>query len=883
MGEGEPVDPFINRTLPGGYTVLELVGIGGMGRVYRAEQTALRRTVAVKVIHPHLLSDESTSARFITEARAASQLNHPNSVGVIDFGKTNDGQLYLVMEYLRGKDLARVAYDEGPLPFDRIIDVLRQACAALAEAHHLGIIHRDLKPENIVLEPMRSGGDFVKVVDFGLAKMREGPKQSAITAAGIICGTPDYMAPEQGRAGAVDARTDIYAMGVILFQLLTGRLPFVADSPTQVVLMHISFAPPDPRQIAPGRNIPDALVDAVNRAMAKDPDERFQSAVDLAQALVNAKGHADPGAQPIQSIPLVKCATCLRLVPRNQKFCGECGARLSVPPGAPSIAPPSIGPSKPTPSARPATTTDPQLPLVLANRTDDLAWLEARHAEARSSAVGARLVGEPGIGKTRLLREFLAFGPSRGDLIVETGPDPFWADIGNFAVRRAITALADLAPDGGGERSWTGANAEARCGLLEVFNPADQRPADLSPTERRFTVAEALRWALSQAARRAGRNRVILAIDDLNRVDGSSRNAFADALAEPPLMPLLVIAAHTPGFDPHWTGNDTFRQIMPLPKAAADKLARGYALAERHSDPSGMAVSGVLPLYVEQIVRFSMEGGTEPPGRLADLVALRIERLSPAARRVLQALAVLGDDVEPIDLAALVPTGARAQPQSDHTIQSAVQANASILIGSQLVERGPSGLRHCHPLVREIVIAMIPAEVRRDLHRRVARLAETKKLPIEVKALHLLRAEDTFEALLLVETVADRALARGDADGAVLWLKRALELARRELVRGELDDPLQAVLIFSRKLGEALTVAGALLDADGMLREALDLAGPSGKDRARVLGALANVAHGRDRSGDALRYLTEAIEHAAKSGEHEMVESFESVLRGWAS
>ena len=169
-------DPLIGSTLPGGFVILELIGIGGMGRVYRAEQTALGRTVAVKIIHPHLAGDESAAARFITEARTASRLNHPNSVAVIDFGKTDNGQLYLVMEYLRGRDLARVLYEDGPLPFRRIIEILKQVLAALSEAHHIGIIHRDLKPENVVIEPMRTGGDFVKVVDFGLAKMLTGAK-----------------------------------------------------------------------------------------------------------------------------------------------------------------------------------------------------------------------------------------------------------------------------------------------------------------------------------------------------------------------------------------------------------------------------------------------------------------------------------------------------------------------------------------------------------------------------------------------------------------------------------------------------------------------------------------------------------------------------------
>src|SRR5207237_1347625 len=192
-------DPLVGRTLPGGYVILELVGVGGMGRVYRAEQTNLGRTVAVKIVHPHLAGEENAVARFITEARAASRLNHPNSVGVIDFGKTPDGQLYLVMEFLRGKDLARVAYEEGPLPFRRIVSILRQVLAALSEAHHLGIIHRDLKPENIILEPVRTGGDFVKVVDFGLAKMRAETSSPSITSPGIVCGTPEYMSPEQGR------------------------------------------------------------------------------------------------------------------------------------------------------------------------------------------------------------------------------------------------------------------------------------------------------------------------------------------------------------------------------------------------------------------------------------------------------------------------------------------------------------------------------------------------------------------------------------------------------------------------------------------------------------------------------------------------------------
>jgi serine/threonine-protein kinase len=288
----------------------------------------------------------------------------------------------------------------------------------------------------------------------------------------------------------------------------------------------------------------------------------------------------------------------------------------------------------------------------------------------------------------------------------------------------------------------------------------------------------------------------------------------------------------------------------------------------------------VLPLYLDQLVRFTFEGGSSPPARLADLVALRIERLAPATRRVLQALAVLGDDVDPHQIETLsAEKGDGRQPG----ISQSVAAGIAALEGSQIIERVGELLRHTHPLVREIASASIPAAVRRELQIAAARDAEENNLPIEVRALHTLNAQDSFEALLLSEQVAERALARGDASGAVLWLHRALELARRELFRGELDDPMRAVLIFSRKLGEALTVAGDLTDADGVLREALDLAGPSGPDRAKVLGALANVAHERARAGEAQNYLSEALEQASRSGAVEVVASLEDMRRAWAS
>jgi Protein kinase domain/AAA ATPase domain/Tetratricopeptide repeat len=867
-------DPLIGRSLPGGYLILELVGVGGMGRVYRAEQTNLGRTVAVKIIHPHLVGEENTAARFITEARAASRLNHPNSVGIIDFGNTPDGQLYLVMEFLRGRDLARVTHEDGALPFRRIVDVLRQTLAALAEAHSESIVHRDLKPENIILEPVRSGGDFVKVVDFGLAKMRAETQQPGITSPGIVCGTPEYMSPEQARGDPLDARSDLYAVGVILYQLVSGRLPFEAESPTQVVLAHLTQIPTDPREVAPERMIPQALVDVTLKALEKSPADRFQDAdgfaAELSRALILSEDRASAAGAPARA---ARCPTCGALNPAAQKFCGECGHAttgtnlMTVPPRS-SGGPASL-PAGASASRRPEGGVEVPWPLPLMGREDDLAWLQARRGEARS-LTGARIVGDVGVGKTRLVREFLELAASAGDVVVQTGPDPAWAEVGCWALRRAIVHLAGLPVTGGGPRDWVAATPEARRGLADVFDHASpERSARLSPEDRRFAAAEALRWAVVRASERSRAHRVVLVVDDLGSVDGASRNAFADALSDPPLVAALLIGTSSPSFDPGWPADVAAARVLaPLPTGV---LLKTLARVARPSSPALGGSRTIVPLYAEQLLRFLREESGAVPKTLADIIAARLERLPAGARRVLQAAAVWGDDVDEGLLMRML--------DGDVDLVEAL----GFLRAAGMVHVGDEGIRTSHPLLREVALATIPAAVKRELHTAAAVLCDERDLSIEVRALHELAGGTSFRALLLLEGVSVAASARGDHQGAIMALRRALDLARRELFRGELDDPMRAVLIFSRKLGEVLARGGQYNDADGVLREALDVAGPSGPDRAAVLGALAQVAHSRERGHDARHYLREALELATSSGAHELVASLETLRRSMAS
>ncbi len=281
-------DPYIGREILGQFRILERIGTGGMGSVYKAEQPAMDRLVAVKILHPKLAVRRDLVSRFRREARAMSHLTHPNTVRVFLYGQLDDGSLYIVMEFLEGKNLAQVVRAEGPMEPKRAVSVVIQACGALEEAHRQGIIHRDLKPENIFLT--RPGGieDFAKVLDFGLAKVTQRemrPGSLILTQEGMVFGTPEFMSPEQAQGKTLDPRADIYSLGIILYELVTGKLPFDAKVPMEFINLHVSATPIPLAERSPGRPFPPDLQRVLDRSMEKDPENRYQTAAEFAVAL----------------------------------------------------------------------------------------------------------------------------------------------------------------------------------------------------------------------------------------------------------------------------------------------------------------------------------------------------------------------------------------------------------------------------------------------------------------------------------------------------------------------------------------------------------------------------------------------------------------------
>jgi serine/threonine protein kinase len=271
------------------YVVGELLGGGGMAQVYRGHHETIGRAMAIKVLTRDLAHEPSIVERFIQEARAASRIHHENVVEVTDFGETVDGRPFMVMEYLEGEDLGHTLAREGRLPWDRAQPILLQLLAALQAVHEQGVVHRDIKPENIFLLSRMGSGDFVKVFDFGIAKvLRYEPTGGgrSLTIKGQLIGTPPYMSPEQCLGVDVDARADLYTVGVIAYELLTGRTPFESEDPVKILRMHVYDPVPVMADRVPHVTVDPTVEAAVARALAKDRDERFSSANELARALL---------------------------------------------------------------------------------------------------------------------------------------------------------------------------------------------------------------------------------------------------------------------------------------------------------------------------------------------------------------------------------------------------------------------------------------------------------------------------------------------------------------------------------------------------------------------------------------------------------------------
>ncbi len=282
---------FIHGDLIAGkYRVDRLLAEGGMGQVFVAVQEPIGRKIALKILRRSLAVDPESVHRFFREAVTVSQLHHPNTITILDYGEHDDGTLYIAMEYLTGQDLGAILAEQGHLSVERVVSIALQIAGALQEAHHKNVLHRDLKPANIFITQIEGQGEVVKVIDFGIAKLLDAPEEDRVTQIGFVCGTAEYMAPELSSGEALDGRTDLYALGVMMWELIEGRLPFMGNNAITTALMHQVEPIPPMSERAPA-----SIRALVMETMAKDPDERPANAAQFAEALRRAAEEAGLG------------------------------------------------------------------------------------------------------------------------------------------------------------------------------------------------------------------------------------------------------------------------------------------------------------------------------------------------------------------------------------------------------------------------------------------------------------------------------------------------------------------------------------------------------------------------------------------------------------
>ncbi|MBX3154438.1 MAG: protein kinase [Deltaproteobacteria bacterium] len=794
---------LVGRVLGEKFKLTACIGIGGSGAVYKADQMALGRTVAVKILNEELSADAKMIKRFRDEAMSASRLNHPNCVSIIDYGQSSDGLLYLAMEYVKGPTLTQLLVNENPLAVDRVIDIVIQSLAGIEEAHLAGVVHADLKADNIILDQRRAGVDIVKIVDFGIARLVTGVRDPEDRS---ISGTPEYMAPEVISGAPPSFASDVYAVGIILYELLAYKTPFFAGSTTEILANHLKAMIPS---LASRREqVPRELDAVVAKSLAKHPSDRYHSAAEMREALgtiQTQRRRAQATPAPISD----KCEACGTSCAPTFKFCPECGTDRRRPVvKAPETPPPQ---------------TD-VLPLQFIGRTDELATLLAHMRSAPSPmsgrATGLLVMGFEGAGRSALLRHAYDNVGQETRVIYQIGPDPSGLAAPYYPVRSLLAAVLQLPPVSNEQELrdavlGLGLNERDVPGIAQLFGHPTTLLELEPPVRRREMVWSTLR-ALERAAQQGA---VTVVCEDVDRFDHPSLEILRRATEPSELALPPIVMTSTTAFGSQWPASvprlevgaleadDLKRIVTSLEKAGVRGLPDAQTLFE---------TTRAYPGHIEHVVRYLLEGGKaeDTATSLPDLIAARLSLLKQSTRDVLQAAAVLGCEPQ-LDLL-------RSMLSGDQLEAAMADAERSGLLGHD-----PSGeLKFTSRLVRDIVYDATPIEVRRSLHAAAAAAVERLSPDVALLGHHHDLSGHAKQAIPLLRRAGDHAAEQLDDAGAGQFYYRALVAVRQAVQIGDDDGTAEGQFVqLSVRLADVLRTRGETALARGVLAEARDWSG----------------------------------------------------------
>jgi DNA-binding CsgD family transcriptional regulator len=757
------------------FRIEDVVGRGGMGVVYQAVELSLGRPVALKLIAPHLADEEGFRERFVRESRLSASLDHPHIVPVYAAGEA-DGVPYIAMRFVEGVNLRVEIAAHGPLDPARAVGLVAQVASALDSAHERGLVHRDVKPANILIS-RHGAGEHAYLTDFGVTKRRTSTRTEAGTGTGEWVGTLDYVAPEQLRGEEVDARADVYSLGCVLYQCLTGQVPFPREAELATLWAHISDPPPSASEIAP--EVPAALSAVIRRALAKAPEKRFDSAGELARAALDAVAvrRSRPGGTGERTRPAVR-----------------------------AIQPRRAG-------------------GALYDRERELGQAAGELDSALSGSGRILLVeGQAGIGKSRLLGELAGMAEERGFAVYSGCGIELEREFAYGVVRQLFEYSLHRLTDEEHASLFHGAAGLAEPLLLRPEEPrvGPKAGAAESAEDQVFAALHGLYWFCAELTEQGP---VLLAIDDADRADQASLRFLAHLAPRLEGLPLAVVIARRPAqagapeellaqIEQHAAGRLCPPPLSPTGSAAvvAERLGDGDPefFAACHRAARGN------PFLLGELCATMRADGVAPTADAAPIVArlgprniahsslTRIGWLAPGARRLVQAAALMGQEAELRHAAALAELDlADAAPLADSLVELGVLASSA-------------PLRFVHPVVRTAILEDQPSGTRALLHARAAQLLAGESAPGEVVCAHLMQstpAADDWVVGQLLRT-ARGALEHGAPEAAASLLARALAEPPASGMRAEVlfelgraeafgSDPASAVDHLRAALGEA--------------------------------------------------------------------------------
>jgi serine/threonine-protein kinase len=843
------LEALVGRVLGDKFRLRACIGIGGSGAVFRADQIALGRTVAVKILSSALASDPRLVRRFQDEALAASRLNHPNTVSVIDYGQSPDGLLYLVMEYVKGPTLTQLVGSSHPLPLDRVIDIIAQIVAGIEEAHLAGVIHADLKSDNVIVDQRRPDWDVVKVVDFGIARLVTQPRDGEDRS---ICGTPEYMAPETITGAPPSFASDLYSVGIIFYELLTGETPFVGGTTVEILTRQLRHAPVPPSTRRPGE-IPANIEEVCLRALAKHPGDRFSDTAGFRSALQQIKD----ARRMHRSSNAATCESCSAQIPARFRFCPECGQPRT--PGFLTVREPTAVNTPPPPPK-------PTIEMELTGRSRALDGL-VRHMTTTIAPAVLHLSGPAGSGRSQLLRAAYERVADSQLTIFQSSPDPTGLATPLYPIRAAVAAVLALPPvctldELHRAAHELGLQDRDLPGLAELFGHPGSL-SDLEPMVRRREMIASTVRALQAGARDRP---VVVVFENVDDYDHPSQELIR-RLGErsDDCVALRLIVTSRPELAAQWRASSERFALEPLDGDALTGVATDLVKSGVPNPPRAHTLAAVtrgMLGHVEHLVRYLHEGGSLGEGlaTLADLIAARISLLPQAALAMAQTLAVFGIEVDRDLLARAAELGPRA-----------FEASLSVLTARQLVYDEHGVIAFATPLLRDIVYDATPADVRRRLHNTAATLlAQVSSDPAVLGHHHDLggAADQAAEQLM---RAGDRAAHYLDDEGACALYQRALRSARSVLYAGDEEHDTQRYTLLSVKLADALCASGQLGLARGVLDETRPWAAGMPRLEALLARAAAHLSIGDDDLPTATEQVRKAIGHAIASGDGTLI------------